>query len=66
LVFNKQHGQWGTQHDSSQDFVFVPLKQSKAAQSVETLTLTLRKVGGGGTITIQWGTLEVAASFKAK
>jgi hypothetical protein len=66
LVFNKQHGQWGTEHDPSQDLVFVPLKQTKAAQSVETLTLTLRKASGGGTITIQWGTLVVAASFKAK
>ncbi len=66
LVFNKQHGQWGTEHDSSQDLVFIPLKQSKAAQPVETLTITLRKAGGGGTITIQWGTLSVAASFKAK
>jgi hypothetical protein len=66
LVFNKQHGQWGTEHDPSQDLVFVPLKQSKAARSVETLILTLRKAASGGTITIQWGTLVVAASFKAK
>ena len=67
LAFNKQHGQWGTEHDTSQDLVFVPLKQSKAAQSVETLILTLRKAdGGSGTITIQWGTLVVAARFKAK
>ena len=66
LVFNKQHGQWGTEHDKSQDLVFVPLKQSKAAQPVETLTITLRKASGGGTITIQWGTLVVAGSFKAK
>ena len=66
LVFNKQHGQWGTDHDSSQDLVFVPLRQSKAVQSVETLILMLRKAGSGGTITIQWGTLVVAANFKAK
>jgi hypothetical protein len=66
LVFNKQHGQWGTEHDKSQDFVFVPLKESKVAQPVETLTLTLRKASGGGTISIQWGTLAVAANFKTK
>jgi hypothetical protein len=66
LVFNKQHGQWGTDHDPSQDLVFVPLRQSRAAQSVETLILTLRKAGSGGTITIRWGTLVVAANFKAK
>jgi len=66
LVFNKQHGQWGTQHDESQDFASVPLTQSKPAESVEMVTLTLSKANGGGTLTIQWGTLEAAASFKAK
>jgi len=66
LVFNKQHGQWGTQHDASQDFASVPLKESKAANPIEMVTLTLSKAGGGGTLTIQWGTLEVAAGFIAK
>jgi hypothetical protein len=66
LVFNKQHGQWGTEHDVSQDLASAPLKESKGGKSVDLVTLTLRKSGGGGTLTIQWGTLEVAASFKAK
>jgi hypothetical protein len=66
LVFNKQHGQWGTEHDPSQDAFFIPLKASKAAKSIEVVTLTLSKAGGGGKLTIQWGTLEVAANFKAK
>jgi hypothetical protein len=66
LVFNKQHGQWGTEHNKSQDLVSVPLKESKVSKSVEMLTLTLHKAGGGGTLTIQWGTLEEVASFKAK
>jgi hypothetical protein len=66
LVFNKQHGQSGTEHDPSQDAFFVPLKASKAAKSIEMVTLTLRKSGGVGRLTIQWGTLEVAANFKAK
>jgi hypothetical protein len=66
LVFNKQHGQWGTEHDASQDLGSVPLKESKAGKSVETLTLTLHKASGGGTLSVEWGTLEVRASFKAK
>ena len=52
--------------DASQCFASAPLKESKPAKSVEMVTLTLSKAGGGGTLTIQWGTLEVAASFKAK
>jgi len=66
LVFNKQHGQWGTNHDASQDLASVPLEESKATKPVEMVTLTLHKAGSGGTLTIQWGTLEAAASFKAK
>jgi hypothetical protein len=67
LLFDKQHGQWGEPApDASQCFASAPLKESKPAKSVEMVTLTLSKAGGGGTLTIQWGTLEVAASFKAK
>lgn len=66
LVFNKQHGQWGTQHDASQDLASAPLKEAKAGKPVEMVTLTLAKAGSGGTLTIQWGTLEAAASFAAK
>lgn len=66
LVFNKQHGQWGTMHDAAQDLASAPLKESKAAKSVEMVTLTLAKAGSGGTLTIQWGTLEAVAKFTAK
>jgi len=74
LVFNKVHGQFGAKeadqpgsgHDPSQDFASVPLIESKPAKPAEMVTLTLSKASGGGTITVQWGTLEVAASFKAK
>ena len=66
LVFNKQHGQWGTEHDASQDLGSTPLKETKSAKSVETLTITLSKAAGGGTLTVKWGTLEVSTSFKAK
>jgi hypothetical protein len=66
LVFNKQHGQWGTTHDASQDLASVPLKESKAANSAETVTISLTKQGGGGVIAIQWGDMKLTADFKAK
>ena len=66
LVFNKQHGQWGTDHDASQDFASAPMTESKATKPMEMLTLTLRKAGGGGTLTVEWGTLVTSASFTAK
>jgi len=66
LVFNKQHGQWGTQHDASQDLASVPLEQTKAANSAEMVTISLAKGGGGAVIAIQWGDMKLTANFKAK
>jgi hypothetical protein len=67
LLFDKKHGQWGDPTPDPADcFASTPLTESKAASSVETLTLTLSKVSGGGALTIKWGTLEVATKFKAK
>jgi len=66
LVFNKQHGQWGTQHDATQDFAAAPLKESKGAKPEEMVTISLAKEGEGGVITIQWGEKVLSASFKAK
>ena len=64
LVFNKQHGQWGTNHDSSQDFASVPLKTEKESKPAEQVTITLEEEHGGGEISIQWGDLELSTTFK--
>ena len=66
LVFNKQHGQWGMQHDASQDLASVPLKETKASTSAEMVTISLTKDGAGGGIAIQWGDMKLTASFKVK
>ena len=67
LLFDKKHGQWGAPSpDASEAFASAPLKDIKAANSADLVTITLAKAGKGGSITIQWGTLEVSASFKAK
>jgi len=67
LLFDKQHGQWGEPTPDPADcFASTPLATAKPASSVETLTLTLSKASGGGKLTIQWGTMEVSTTFKAK
>jgi hypothetical protein len=66
LVFNKQHGQWGTQHDAAQDVASVPLKESKAPAAEEMVTIALGKEGAGGVLTIQWGHMKLSANFTAK
>jgi len=65
LVFNKQHGQWGTDHDPSQDLASVPLNLQNVSSPAEQVTITLRKAGAGGEILIQWGTMELSANFTA-
>lgn len=64
LVFNKQHGQWGTQHDAGQDLASVPLKTEKGSKPAEQVTITLAEEQGSGKISIQWGEMELSAAFK--
>ncbi len=66
LVFNSQHGQWGTDHDASKDAVAVDLKQEKASSSDAEVTIKLEKEGDGGEFTVQWGDLELSTNFTAK
>jgi len=66
LVFNKQHGQWGMQHDAAQDLAATPLKETKGSKPEEMVTISLAKEGEGGAITIQWGETVLSANFKAK
>jgi len=64
LVFNKQHGQWGTQHDPAQDFASVPLKVEKESKPADLVTITLENEKGAGELSIQWGDMELSATFK--
>jgi len=64
LVFNTQHGQWGTQHDASKDLVAVPLTESKASDSAEQVTIDLAKADNGGSITILWGDMKLSTNFQ--
>lgn len=63
LVFNKQHGQWGTHHDASQDAYSVPLKQETDAKSAEMVTISLEKQGEHGEFSVNWGQLELTTAF---
>jgi hypothetical protein len=65
LVFNKQHGQFGTEHDPSQDLASVPLKMETATNSAQQVTIKLRKQSGGGRVSIIWGDMELSANFTA-
>lgn len=65
LVFNHQHGQWGTSHNPKLDFASVPLKEEKGAQSADLVTIDLSKMGSDGQFTVQWGDLKLTTGFTA-
>jgi hypothetical protein len=64
LVFNKQHGQWGTEHDPAQDVAAVSLKESKASPAAGQVTIALAKTAKGGAINIEWGDMKLSAEFE--
>ena len=66
LVFNSQHGQWGTMHNPKLDLVKVALHESKASDSAEMVTIRLANQGSGAHFSVQWGDLMLATNFKAK
>ncbi len=64
LVFNTQHGQWGTQHDPSKDKYFVPLTEGKTATPEQRVTITIRRLSDShGAIDIVWGDLTLRTHF---
>jgi Protein of unknown function (DUF2911) len=66
LVFNKQTGQWGTEHDAKQDFVTAPLKWAQAASGPEMFTIELSGTGSKGEVHLLWGKQVLSAPIEAK
>lgn len=68
LLFNRKSGQWGTQHESIDDFADVPLTYSESNESVELFTINLVKAtkGNGGEIELLWGNVVMRAPFTLK
>ena len=66
LIVNKQTGQWGTQHDASQDLVEIPLKVMPAESGTETFTIDLSADGNKGSFKAMWATTILSAHFTAK
>ncbi len=70
LVFNKQHGQWGINKQGlanlnpKLDVAEVPLREIKAKDSAQRVTITLRHHGSGGELSIQWGDLVLTTPFE--
>ncbi len=66
LVFNKQVGQWGTEHDPMKDLVRVPLTVTPLSAPVDEFTIAFDPTATGGTINLRWGSTQLSTQFAAK
>ena len=66
LVINKATGQWGTEHNVTDDLASVPLTPSQGTDKVEQFTLNLKEAGKGGEFQLLWDTTILTAGFTLK
>ena len=65
LIVNKKTGQWGTDHDASQDLVRVDLRHATRHEALESLSIWLVPAEGAakGVATFAWGTAELSVDW---
>jgi hypothetical protein len=66
LVVNKQHGQWGTDYDSAQDLVRVPMQSSTAPAPQENFAINITGAGNTGALRISWDAFVWSVPITAK
>ena len=66
LVVNRQHGQWGTEHDSAQAFARIPLRESATTSPVERFTIDLTPDGSATLLTLAWGDKRLSVPITTK
>ncbi|HYK03229.1 MAG TPA: DUF2911 domain-containing protein [Thermoanaerobaculia bacterium] len=55
LIVNKQTGQWGTEHDDTQDLGRVKMKVTPVRDTVETFAIDVKSTGAkSGTLSLTW------------
>lgn len=60
LIINRQHGQWGTDYDSTRDLARVRLATRKLADPVERFTIEIRPQGDRATLRLSWADTEAS------
>lgn len=66
LIVNRQTGQWGTEHDPSQDLARVPMRVRRLVTPVEQFTIVVEPRGAGGTLRLLWDATEANAQFSVR
>jgi hypothetical protein len=66
LVVNRQHGQWGTEHDRKLDLAHIPLRETSLSSPVERFTIGFTPEAGSTLLTLTWGTKRLSVPVTAK
>ncbi|HXB23860.1 MAG TPA: DUF2911 domain-containing protein [Gemmatimonadaceae bacterium] len=67
LIINRQHGQWGTDYDSAQDLVHVPMQVATAATPQEDFTIDLTGADNNGAqLRMSWDTFVWTAPIAVR
>lgn len=67
LLISKQVGVWGTQYDSAQVLLRVPLQVAGTPEHVEEFTINVRNLGQNrGALDMVWGPSMVSANFQVR
>ncbi len=66
LVVNKQTGQWGTEHDPTQDLYAIPLKWEKQDASTEVFTIAIEsETADTAILSVKWGNDVLKQRFRS-
>lgn len=63
LLFNSQHGQWGTEHHPDRDVLAIPLDVRRMPAFVEQLRFDLERTGPGAILHLRWANLDLFESL---
>ncbi len=66
LIVNKQTGQWGTQYDSAQDLVRVPLTVETLPARVDRFTIDIEPTARGGVLRLVWDDRRFSAPLEVE
>jgi hypothetical protein len=66
LIVNRQHGQWGTDYDSAQDLLHVPMHVATASTAREDFGIDVTGTDKAGDLRISWDTFVWTAPITVK
>lgn len=66
LIINRQHGQWGTEYDASQDLGRVALTRTALSAPVDQFTIAVEPSSNGGTLRMRWEGTEYSVPFQVR